>query len=189
MVRRDGFGLIAGVDEAGRGPLAGPVVAAAVIFPEKVELSGIRDSKAMTENSREKAFSVICEKALAISIGVISHRVIDEINILRASLEAMKRAVSTLDAGPDFILVDGIHKIPVPIPQKCLIKGDQICRSISAASIMAKVYRDRIMYSYHAIFPEYAFFKHKGYATTGHRLALKNHGPSPIHRLTFNGVG
>jgi len=188
MVRRAGYGLIAGVDEAGRGPLAGPVVAAAVIIPEGVELAGIRDSKEMTENSREKSFSVINERALAISIGVISHRSIDELNILRASLEAMKKAVLSLDPAPDYILVDGIQKVPVSIPQKCLIKGDQICRSISAASVMAKVYRDRIMRSYNDLFPEYGFFTNKGYATARHREALQKYGPSPIHRLTFRGV-
>ena len=188
MARKAGYGLIAGVDEAGRGPLAGPVVAAAVILPEGIELSGVRDSKAMTENSREKAFSVINEKAIAIGIGVVSHRTIDKINILRATLEAMKRAVLILVPAPGFIFVDGIQKIPLSIPQRCLKKGDQLCLSISAASVMAKVYRDRIMRSYSDMFPEYAFFQNKGYATVRHRAALKKHGPSPIHRITFRGV-
>lgn len=189
MARRAGYGLIAGVDEAGRGPLAGPVVAAAVIVPEGVILTGIKDSKQMTENTREKAFSVINERALAISIGVVSHRLVDELNILRASLEAMKQAVLSLDPAPDIILVDGIHKVPVSIPQRCLKKGDQISLCISAASIMAKVYRDRIMRSYNELYPEYGFFQNKGYGTLYHRGALKHNGPSPIHRLSFKGVG
>ena len=189
MARRAGYGLIAGVDEAGRGPLAGPVVAAAVIIPEGVILTGIKDSKQMTENTREKAFSIINERALAISIGVVSHRSVDELNILRASLEAMKQAVLSLDPAPDIILVDGIHKVPVSIPQRCLKKGDQISLIISAASIMAKVYRDRIMRSYNVLYPEYGFFQNKGYGTLHHREALKQYGPSRVHRLSFKGVG
>jgi ribonuclease HII len=159
MARKAGYGLIAGVDEAGRGSLAGPVVAAAVIFPEKITLKGIKDSKEMTEKAREQAFSVINQKALAISIGVVS---------------------------PKFI--DGIHAIPVFLPQKCLKKGDRISLLISAASVMAKVYRDRIMRSYHERFPGYGFFNNKGYGTARHIEGIKLHGASPIHRLTFKGV-
>jgi ribonuclease HII len=188
MARKDGYGLIAGVDEAGRGPLAGPVVAAAVIIPEGLTLAGIKDSKEMTERARDRAFSVINRKALAVSIGVISHKFIDEFNILKASLEAMKEAVLSLDPAPEYVLVDGIHAVPVPIPQKCLKKGDRISLSISAASIMAKVYRDRIMRSYHEQFPEYGFFKNKGYGTAHHLGRIRHYGPSPIHRLTFKGV-
>ena len=139
MARKAGYGLIAGVDEAGRGSLAGPVVAAAVIFPERITLRGIKDSKEMTEKAREQAFSVINQKALAISIGVVSPKFIDEFNILKASLEAMKQAVSSLDPAPEYLLVDGIHAIPVFLPQKCLKKGDRISLLISAASVMAKV--------------------------------------------------
>lgn len=188
VARHSGYGLIAGVDEAGRGPLAGPVVAAAVIIPVGEALPGIKDSKKMTEKAREKAFSVINQRALSVSIGVISSRFVDRQNILKATLEAMKQAVLSLEPHPEYLLVDGIHPIPVPIPQKCLIKGDQLSRSISAASIMAKVYRDRIMRSYHDAFPEYGFFENKGYGTRYHLAALRQYGPCPIHRLTFKGV-
>ena len=186
--RRAGYDVIAGVDEAGRGPLAGPVVAAAVIVHEGKVLTGIKDSKKMTEKAREKAFSLIDHNAVAIGIGVVSHRTIDESNILKASLEAMKRAVLSLDPAPDFLLVDGIHSVPLTIPQNCLKGGDNICFSISAASVMAKVYRDRIMRTFHEAYPEYGFFKHKGYGTARHMEALKEYGPSPIHRRTFRGV-
>jgi ribonuclease HII len=121
-------------------------------------------------------------------VGVVSHISIDKVNILNASLAAMRQAVLSLEPTPDFILVDGIHKIPISIHQQCLKKGDQICRSISAASIIAKVYRDRIMDSYHDLFPEYGFSDHKGYGTAGHRAVLRALGPTPIHRLTFRGV-
>ena len=180
--------MIAGVDEAGRGPLAGPVVAAAVIIPQGIQLTGIKDSKKMTEKAREKAFPLVHDQALATGIGVVSHKYIDEYNILRASLEAMKRAVLALDPQPEFLLVDGIQKVPLPVPQRCLKKGDQISRSISAASVVAKVYRDRIMRCYHKMHPVYDFARNKGYGTRSHLEALKLHGPSPIHRLTFRGV-
>lgn len=188
MARNAGYDLVAGVDEAGRGPLAGPVVAAAVIIPKGKILPGIKDSKKMTERARDEAFSVINDEAVAIGIGVVSHHFIDEFNILRASLEAMKRAVLSLDASPEYILVDGIHEIPLPIPQKCLKKGDQISLSIGAASVMAKVYRDRIMRSYDRRFPVYGFSQNKGYGTSMHLEALGQHGPTPIHRRTFRGV-
>jgi len=183
-----GFDLIAGVDEAGRGPLAGPVVAAAVIMPQGITLPGIKDSKKMTEKAREAAFSVIIQTAVTIGIGVVSHHVIDKTNILIASLEAMKTAVLSLEPAPKYILVDGNQKIPIIIPQKCIIKGDQLCHSISAASIIAKVYRDWIMYSYNVMFPRYGFIRNKGYGTAQHLEALKLYGACPIHRLTFRGV-
>ncbi|UCF86369.1 MAG: ribonuclease HII [Desulfobacteraceae bacterium] len=188
LVRKAGYDLIAGVDEAGRGPLAGPVVAAAVIIPQGTQLTGIKDSKKMTEKAREKAFPLVHDQALATGIGVVSHKYIDEYNILRASLEAMKRAVLALDPQPEFLLVDGIQKVPLPVPQRCLKKGDQISRSISAASVVAKVYRDRIMRCYHEMHPVYDFTQNKGYGTRSHLEALKRNGPSPIHRLTFRGV-
>ena len=188
MARKAGYDLIAGVDEVGRGPLAGPVAAAAVIFPEGTVLQGIKDSKAMTEKARDEAFSLIIQKALAISVGVVSHRFIDETNILKASLEAMKRAVLSLGPAPEYLFVDGIHSVPVNIPQGCLKKGDQRCLSISAASVVAKVYRDRIMRSYHERFPEYGFHQNKGYGTKRHLQAIQRHGPCPIHRLSFRGV-
>ncbi len=188
FARKNGYKLIAGVDEAGRGPLAGPVVAAAVILPRDGRLAGIRDSKQMSASARERAFSVIHRQALAAGVGVASHKYIDEFNILKASLEAMKRAVLALDPQPDFILVDGTHPVPISIHQRCLKKGDQISRSISAASVLAKVYRDRIMRCYHQTYPAYGFDKHKGYGTARHIEALKKYGASPIHRKSFGGV-
>jgi len=183
-----GYNIIAGVDEVGRGPLAGPVVAAAAVLPAGITLPGIKDSKKMTEKARIKAFSEIVNTAEAIGIGVVSHSYIDEKNILNASLEAMKKAVENLDTYPDYLLVDGIFKIPVSLPQKCIKKGDQLSHSISASSIVAKVYRDRIMCSYHSVYPEYGFFSNKGYGTAKHLEALKKFGPCPVHRLTFRGV-
>jgi len=188
LARKAGYALIAGVDEVGRGPLAGPVAAAAVIIPEGIGLPGVKDSKEMTGKAREEAFSLIREEALAISVGVVSHRYIDEFNILKASLEAMKRAVLSLGPAPEYLLVDGIHPIPVSIPQRCVKKGDQRCQSISAASIVAKVYRDRIMRCYHDRFPEYGFKENKGYGTRRHRAAIRRYGPCPVHRFTFKGV-
>jgi len=186
--RSAGHSLIAGVDEAGRGPLAGPVVAAAVIFPEGVKIAGIRDSKEMTERAREKAFFVIHETAIAVGVGVVPAGYIDQYNILKASLEAMKRAVLSLDPAPDFLLVDGIHHVPAPLPQRCIKKGDRLSLNISAASIVAKVYRDRIMRCYHDTFPEYGFWENKGYGTRDHLAALRAHGACPLHRMTFRGV-
>jgi ribonuclease HII len=183
-----GYSLIAGVDEAGRGPLAGPVVAAAVIFPEEARIEGIRDSKEMTEMARDKAFPEIYQNALAVSIGVVSPGYIDQFNILKASLEAMRLAVLSLDPAPDFFLVDGIHPVPVTLPQKCIKKGDRLSVSISAASIIAKVYRDRIMRCYHEMFPKYGFSENKGYGTRRHLAALRAHGACPVHRMTFKGV-
>ncbi|HDZ89120.1 MAG: ribonuclease HII [Deltaproteobacteria bacterium] len=188
LARREGHRVIAGVDEAGRGPLAGPVVAAGVILPPDTDLSEIRDSKMMTPRARDRAFQAISAQALALSVGVVSREYIDEFNILKASLEAMAQAVKGLDPRPEILLVDGIHPVPLPINQKCLKKGDQISRSISAASVIAKVYRDRIMVSYHRTFPVYGFHRHKGYGTRQHLDALSRYGPCPIHRLTFKGV-
>lgn len=188
MARKDGYKLIAGVDEAGRGPLAGPVVAAAVILPQYCDISGVYDSKKMSAGAREKAFPVIRHKALTTGIGVVSHQAIDESNILKASLEAMRLAVVALDPQADFLLVDGIHRVPASIRQRCLKKGDQLSRSISAASVLAKVYRDRIMVCYHEMYPNYGFDKHKGYGTARHLEAIRRYGPSPVHRMSFKGV-
>jgi len=188
LARGSGFNLIAGVDEAGRGPLAGPVVAAAVIIPEGVRFSGIKDSKKMTARARFQAFHVITGDSLSFGIGVVSVSYIEKFNILNASLEAMLRAVQALDPQPEMILVDGIHPVPTPIKQKCLKKGDQISRSISAASVLAKVYRDWIMASYHTMYPDYGFDQNKGYGTRRHLEALKAHGPCPVHRPSFRGV-
>lgn len=168
--------------------MAGPVVAAAVIIPRGTDLAGVRDSKKMTAGAREKAFVDIHRQALAVGIGVVSHNYIDRFNILEASLDAMRRAVSGLDPQPEFLLIDGNHMVPLPIPQRCLKRGDQISRSISAASVVAKVYRDRIMRSYHRMYPLYDFDRNKGYGTRGHLHALRQYGASPIHRKTFRGV-
>ena len=187
-LRKVGYCVIAGVDEAGRGPLAGPVVAAAVTIPQGTELAGVQDSKKMSPKARQEAFSVIHRKAWGVGIGVVSHQYIDEFNVLKASLEAMRRAVLALASQPEFLLVDGIHKVPIAVPQQCLKKGDQICRSISAASVVAKVYRDRIMQAYSKMYPVYGFEKNKGYGTKQHLAALRQYGPSPLHRITFKGV-
>ena len=188
QARESGFRSIAGVDEAGRGPLAGPVVAGAVILPAVVSLRGVKDSKRMTEKARGMAFLDIARKALAVGIGVVSHQEIDKKNILNASLEAMKRAVVALEPSPDFLLIDGIQGIALPTPQISLKKGDQLSLSISAASVMAKVYRDRIMRAYDEQYPDYGFAQNKGYGTARHIEAIKRFGPCPVHRRTFKGV-
>jgi ribonuclease HII len=188
MAFEAGYRWIAGVDEVGRGPLAGPVVAAAVIMPYGVLYPGIRDSKQITQRAREEAFTLILENAVSVGIGVVSHQKIDAINILQASLQAMKKAVLCLSPAPDLCLVDGPFGAPMPIPQKCIIRGDAISQSISAASIVAKVYRDRLMCAYHEQFPVYGFSENKGYGTQRHQMALRKHGPCPIHRVTFRGV-
>jgi ribonuclease HII len=183
-----GYSLVAGIDEAGRGPLAGPIVAAAVILPEDTVLDGVKDSKKMSEKARESAFSLIERRAIDISLAVVSPKEIDRINILQATLKAMKQAVLTLNPQPDYLLIDGTHPIDLPIHQRCIIKGDQLSLSISAASVLAKVYRDRIMYSYHELYPWYGFSSNKGYGTYKHREAIERYGPCCIHRLTFRGV-
>jgi len=186
--RRAGYSGVAGVDEAGRGPLAGPVVAAAVILPQDIVLDGVRDSKKLSERARREAFSLIKKGAIGISLAVVDPKEIDRINILQATRKAMKQAVLRLDPQPDCLLIDGIHPIDLPIHQRCIIKGDQLCLSISAASILAKVYRDSIMHSYHKLYPQYGFSSNKGYGTSGHREAIAKHGPCCIHRVTFRGV-
>jgi len=186
--RRAGYSLIAGTDEAGRGPLAGPVIAAAVILPEDVELDGVRDSKKMTPRAREDAFSLIVERAVSLSIAVVSPREIDRINILQATRKAMKQAVLQLDPQPDIVLIDGTQRLELPVQQRCIVRGDQQCLSISAASVLAKVYRDRMMYSYHEAFPQYGFSSNKGYGTREHLMAIAKYGPCSIHRFTFRGV-
>jgi ribonuclease HII len=188
VARKSGFRLIAGVDEAGRGPLAGPVVAAAVILPEGAILEGVRDSKAMTAGAREEAFSLVNVTALTVGVGVVSAKHIDKSNILKASLDAMKQAVLCLEPAPDFLLVDGTHPVPLSVPHRCLVGGDRFSLSVSAASVVAKVYRDRVMRSFHALYPQYGFFENKGYGTVKHLAAIKAHGPCPIHRMSFRGV-
>jgi len=186
--RRAGYSLVAGIDEAGRGPLAGPVVAAAVILPEEITLRGVRDSKKMSPNARDRAFTLIERSAIDISVAVVSPREIDLINILQATRKAMKQAVLHLDPQPDFLLIDGTHPVDLPIDQRCIKNGDERSLSISAASVMAKVYRDRMMCSYHNLYPQYGFSSNKGYGTQGHLDAIVRYGPCCIHRVTFRGV-
>ncbi|MCI0482313.1 MAG: ribonuclease HII [Candidatus Dadabacteria bacterium] len=178
----------AGVDEAGRGPLAGPVVAAAVILPESFTIDGLDDSKKLTHPQRVKILQQIIASAVDIAVGVVDHEAIDSINILRASLRAMEIAVNNLGRRPDFLLIDGNQRTSLLIPQETVIKGDSRCCSIAAASIVAKVRRDEIMNEYHEIYPEYNFRSHKGYPTKEHLEAIRKHGPCPIHRRSFRGV-
>ena len=184
----EGYCRVAGVDEAGRGPLAGPVVAAAVIWDDAAPLDGIRDSKQLTPRKRFAAYRCICREALAIGVGVIDATVIDRINILQSALLAMAVAVEHLEPPADFLLIDGNHRTSLPLPQIAIIKGDARSISIAAASIVAKVTRDRLMERYHERYPEYGFARHKGYPTRAHRDAVKKYGASPIHRHSFKGV-
>ncbi|MCK9294545.1 MAG: ribonuclease HII [Desulfobulbaceae bacterium] len=180
--------LVAGVDEAGRGPLAGPVVAASVILPADCRYSLFQDSKKLTEKQRDTLFATLTGMGIPIGVGVASPEEIDEINILQASLLAMKRAVLELPAMPDFLLVDGKFTVPLQVNQQALVKGESKSASIAAASIVAKVTRDKIMRDYHATYPCYNFEKHKGYPTKEHRDLLRQFGPCEIHRKTFSGV-
>ncbi len=186
--RRDGISVIAGVDEAGRGCLAGPVVAAAVVLPLDGPIPGVRDSKAMTPQEREELFQVVRARSLAWSVGVVGWKAIDKFNIYQAAAEAMRRAVKGLAVRPQLVLVDGMNLRGLDIPTVRVVKGDDRSLSIAAASIVAKVVRDRLMMDYHRLFPQYGFASHKGYATREHREALKRFGPCPIHRRTFKGV-
>ncbi|MBW1897628.1 MAG: ribonuclease HII [Deltaproteobacteria bacterium] len=186
--RNRDFSNIAGVDEAGRGPLAGPVVSAAVILPNSFPTSGITDSKKLTPQKRELLFHVISRHALAIGVGVVDSEEIDRINILQASLLSMKMSVDNLNPLPDCLLIDGIFKISSDLPQEAIKKGDSLSISISAASIIAKVTRDRLMEKYHMQYPLFAFNKNKGYPTKAHKEAIRRHGCCPIHRKTFKGV-
>jgi len=188
MARRRGYRAVAGIDEAGRGPLAGPVVAAAVILPEDFDLPGLNDSKQISEKKRNQLLPMIYEQALAVGIGVSRAAEIDRINILQATLLGMSRAVKRLPVAPDFLLVDGITPVPLGIEQKTLKKGDCRSLSIAAASVVAKVVRDRIMLSYDRLFPEYGFSGHKGYSSQKHRDAVALYGPCACHRRTFAGV-
>jgi len=188
QARLAGYSFVAGIDEAGRGPLAGPVVASAVILPEDITLPGVRDSKKMSERAREEAFSLIESKAIGFSLAVVSSQEIDKVNILQATRKAMKEAALTLDPQPDYLLIDGIYPVDLSIHQRCIVKGDDLSLSISAASVLAKVYRDRIMCQYHRLYPDYGFSSNKGYGTPGHIKAITRFGPCHIHRLTFKGV-
>ena len=179
------YGAVCGIDEAGRGPLAGPVVAGAVILPADCEILYLNDSKKLSAKKREMLYDEIMEKAVSAALGVTGPDVIDRINILQATYEAMRQAVGKLDLRPDVLLNDAVTIPGVCIPQVPIIKGDAKSVSIAAASIIAKVTRDRMMLEYDRIYPEYGFAAHKGYGTAAHIEALKKYGPCPIHRDTF----
>lgn len=188
-LRRNGYSHIVGVDEAGRGPLAGPVVAAAVILPAGLEIDGLDDSKKLTSVRRDIVFDRIVSSKAIYAVGIVDNDIIDSINILRASLRAMTEAVNKLKAEPDVILVDGNQTMPgVRTPQMAVIGGDAACCAISAASILAKVTRDRIMDHYARLYPLYSFSRHKGYPTPEHLRELRQYGPTPIHRKSFRPV-
>ncbi len=183
--RAEGYSVICGVDEAGRGPLAGPVCAAAVILPEGLMIEGLNDSKKLTEKKREALYDVIKEKAVAYSIAMADEKEIDKINILQATFLAMKRAVEGLDIKPDFVLVDGNRDPKLGIPTATVIKGDALSESIAAASVLAKVTRDRFMLEISGKYPEYQFPQHKGYGTKLHYEMIEKYGISPVHRRSF----
>lgn len=183
-----GFNHVAGVDEAGRGPLAGPVMAAAVILPAGLSIIGVDDSKKLTPDKREKLFEIIMAQALSVGIGIVTPADVDRINILQATRRAMLAAVQYLTPQPDYLLIDGISTIDSAVPQKTIIKGDSLSLSIAAASIIAKVTRDRLMIEMNSMYPGYGFAAHKGYGSAAHLDAIRRLGPSPIHRLTFRGV-
>ena len=180
-----GLHLICGVDEAGRGPLAGPVCAAAVILPEHLQIPGLNDSKKLTDKKRRELFPVIQEQAIAYGIGLASEQEIDEINILQATFLAMRRALEQLTVRPEIALIDGNRETDFGLPVKTVVKGDSLSANIAAASILAKVTRDNLMMELAQQYPEYGFEIHKGYGTKAHYEALRTYGPCPIHRKTF----
>ena len=188
MYYGQGYQKIAGVDEVGRGPLAGPVVAAAVILPQDGIGEELFDSKKISPKKREELYELILSKALGVGIGTIGQEEIDLHNILQATLKAMSLAVKNLPISPDFLLIDGLQGLTLPISQKPIRKGDQLSNSISAASIVAKVTRDRMMLECHQKFPQYNFAQHKGYGTKEHRRAIEKFGVCELHRKTFRGV-
>lgn len=183
-----GYQRIAGVDEVGRGPLAGPVVSAAVILPKDGIGQKLFDSKKISSKKRENLYKLILSEALGVGIGIIGQEEIDLLNIFQATLKAMALAVGNLPTLPDFILIDGPQGLGLPIPQKPIRKGDQLCNSVAAASIVAKVTRDRMMLEWHQKYPQYNFAKHKGYGTKEHRRAIEKFGVCELHRKTFRGV-
>ena len=183
--RDNGYTVVAGVDEAGRGPLAGSVYAAAVILPNDIIIKGINDSKKLSEKKREELFEEITEKAIAYNIFSVDEKRIDEINILNATYEAMNGAVNGLSTAPDFVLIDGNRISGMEIPHETVVKGDSKSISIAAASVLAKVSRDRFICQMAEKYPEYGFEKHKGYGTKAHNEAILKYGPCPIHRRTF----
>lgn len=188
LAHAQGFLNVAGVDEVGRGPLAGPVMAAAVILPVGLQIPGVDDSKKLSHHKRERLYDVIAANAIAIGIGSVGPETIDRINILQATRLAMLNAVQQLSQQPDYLLIDGITPINSAIAQKTVKKGDSLSLSIAAASIIAKVSRDRLMAEMDLLHPGYGFAGHKGYGSATHLEAIRRLGPSPIHRLTFGGV-
>lgn len=188
ILSSDGYRQICGIDEAGRGPLAGPVVAAAVILPSQISIMGIRDSKLLTEKQREGLYEKIRQEAVAVGVGIVDNTVIDQINILQATYLAMQKSLQSLQIQPDYLLIDALTLPNTPVPQRGLIRGDNLSVSIAAASIIAKVTRDRLMAGYHEEFPKYNFVSHKGYATEEHLTNIKMFGPCLIHRKSFRGV-
>jgi len=180
-----GYSLICGIDEAGRGPLAGPVAAGAVILPRGCKILYVNDSKKLSEKRREELSERIKEEAIAFSVAMVDNRRIDEINILQATYEAMRKAVESLKVKPDFLLVDGMAFPGSPVSMEPVVKGDALSFSVAAASILAKVARDRLMRDYDVAYPEYGYAKHKGYGTAAHMEAIRKYGPSPIHRKSF----
>ena len=185
-LRKKGFNTICGIDEAGRGPLAGPVVVASVIMPADSMIEGVNDSKKVSEKKREELFEIITNEAISYGVGIIDQKEIDRINILNATKEGLTMAVKELNPRPELIIVDALTKIDTDgIPYESIIKGDAKCYSISCASIIAKVTRDRIMREWDQVYPQYGFIKHKGYGTAAHINAIKEYGPCPIHRKSF----
>jgi len=183
-----GVGFLCGIDEVGRGPLAGPVVAASVILPEGCHIEGIKDSKKLSPKRREELFDKIRNNAIAVGLGIVEPILIDRINILQATYEAMRRAILSMRVFPEYVIVDGGPIPGLPLPQEGIVKGDSLSISIGAASIVAKVLRDRIMEMYDLIFPQYGFARNKGYGTKEHIEALFRYGPCPIHRRSFRPV-
>ncbi len=184
----NGFSHIAGIDEAGRGPLAGPVVSAAVLLPLSFHDPDIIDSKKLSPKKRSYLYEKLYDKAVSIGIGIVDNIEIERINILNASLLSMAISVKNLNPQPDFLLIDGKFRIPMDLPQEPVIRGDTLSISIAAASIIAKVTRDRLMERYHQDYPQFGFSKHKGYPTRAHKEAIEKFGCCPIHRRTFRGV-
>ena len=183
--RRRGYRCIAGLDESGRGPLAGPVVAAAIILPTRCRLVGVDDSKLVSESARARLYEVIIRRARGVGVGVATEQEIDRLNILEATRLAMRRALASLTPAADCLLIDAVTLSQLAIPSRSIIKGDMLSTSIAAASIVAKVTRDRMMAAYHLTYPDYNFLSHKGYGTEEHLQRLAQHGPCAIHRRTF----
>ena len=187
-LRKRGFNSICGIDEAGRGPLAGPVVVASVIMPAESNIEGVNDSKKISEKKREKLYEQILDEAISYGVGIVGQDEIDEINILNATKKGLTMSLQELTVKPDLIIVDALNHIDtMGIPYESIIKGDAKCYSISAASIIAKVTRDRIMREWDKVYPEYGFERHKGYGTSAHIEAIKEYGLCPIHRRSFTG--